>query len=83
MEKKKRKGIQMTEGKRNIIAQLMTEYGIQSEEGIQDVLKDLLGGTIQEMLQAEMTEHLGYEEYQCSDNSNFHNGKKFKIIHSK
>ena len=35
------------------------------------------------MLQAEMTEHLGYEEYQCSDNSNFHNGKKFKIIHSK
>ena len=35
------------------------------------------------MIQAEMTEHLGYEEYQCSDNSNFRNGKKSKIIHSK
>ena len=26
MEKKKRKGVQMTEGKRNIIAQLINEY---------------------------------------------------------
>ena len=83
MEKKKRKGIQMTEGKRNIIAQLINEYDIQSAEDIQEALKDLLGGTIQEMLQAEMTEHLGYEEYQRSDNSNSRNGKKSKIIHRK
>ena len=83
MEKKKRKGVQMTEGKRNIIAQLINEYDIQSAEDIQEALKDLLGGTIQEMLHSEMTEHLGYEEYQRSDNSNSRNGKKSKIIHSK
>ena len=83
MEKKKRKGVQMTEGKRNIIAQLINEYDIQSAEDIQKALKDLLGETIQEMIQAEMTEHLGYEEYHRSDNSNSHNGKKSKIIHSK
>lgn len=51
----------MAEGKRNIIAQLINEYDIQSAEDIQSALKDLLGGTIQEMLQAEMTEHLGYD----------------------
>ena len=35
----------MTEGKRNIIYQLLEEYDIQSAEDIQDALKDLLGGT--------------------------------------
>ena len=43
----------MTEGKRNIIAGLLQEYDIQSAEDIQEALKDLLGGTIQEMLESE------------------------------
>jgi hypothetical protein len=51
----------MTEGKRNIIHQLLEEYDIQSAEDIQDALKDLLGGTIKEMMEAEMDDHLGYE----------------------
>ena len=38
--------VQMTEGKRNIIHQLMEEYDIQTAEDIQEALKDLLGGTI-------------------------------------
>ena len=50
---------QMTEGKRNIIYQLLEEYDIPSVEDIQDALKDLLGGTIKEMMEAEMDEHLG------------------------
>ena len=33
----------MTEGKRNIIYQLLEEYDIQSAEDIQDALKDLFG----------------------------------------
>ena len=53
--------VQMTEGKRNIIRQLLEEYDIQSAEDIQDALKDLLGGTIKEMMEAEMDDHLGYE----------------------
>lgn len=36
--------VQMTEGKRNIIHQLLEEYDIQSVEDIQDALKNLLGG---------------------------------------
>ena len=52
--------VQMTEGKRNIIHQLLEEYDIETAEDIQDALKDLLGGTIKEMMEAEMDEHLGY-----------------------
>ena len=45
-EKKPVHRVQMTEGKRDIIRQLLNEYDIQSAEDIQDALKDLLGGTI-------------------------------------
>lgn len=40
--------VQMTEGKRNIIRQLLHEYEIESAEDIQNALKDLLGGTIKD-----------------------------------
>ena len=53
--------IQMTDGKRNIIQHILKEYDTQSAEDIQDALKDLLGSTIKEMMEAEMDEHLGYE----------------------
>ena len=43
----------MTEGKRNIIHQLLEEYDIETAEDIQEALKDLLGGTIKEMMEAE------------------------------
>ena len=43
----------MTEGKRDIIRRLLREYDIQTAEDIQDALKDLLGGTIKEMMEAE------------------------------
>ena len=43
----------MTEGKRNIIQGLLQEYNIESAADIQEALKDLLGGTIKEMMEAE------------------------------
>lgn len=39
----------MTEGKRNLIQGLLQEYDIQSADDIQEALKDLLSGTIQDM----------------------------------
>lgn len=36
-----------------MIHQFLEEYDIQSVEDIQDALKDLLGGTIKEMMEAE------------------------------
>lgn len=75
--------VQMTEGKRNIIHQLLEEYDIQTAEDIQDALKDLLGGTIKEMMEAEMDDHLGYEKYERSDEKNYRNGTKSKRVRSK
>ena len=82
-EKKTVHRVQMAEGKRNIIHQLLEEYDIQSAEDIQDALKDLLGGTIKEMMEAEMDEHLGYEKSERSDCDDYRNGYKRKKINSR
>ncbi|MDF2524894.1 MAG: transposase [Clostridiales bacterium] len=81
-EKKPVHKVQMTDGKRNIIQQLLQEYDIQSAEDIQDALKDLLGGTIKEMMEAEMDDHLGYEKSERSDSDDYRNGYKAKRINS-
>jgi putative transposase len=52
-ERKARRN-EMTDRKRNIIQQLLQEYDIETAEDIQDALKDLLGGTIKEMTEAEI-----------------------------
>ena len=75
--------VEMTEGKRNIIRQLLEEYDIETAEDIQDALKDLLGGTIKEMMEAEMDDHLGYEKSQRSDNDDYRNGYKRKQVNSR
>ena len=81
-EKKPIHKVQMTEGKRNIIHQLLEEYNIQTAEDIQDALKDLLGGTIKEMMEAEMDEHLGYGKSERSDSDDYRNGYKPKRVNS-
>lgn len=52
-EKRTPHKVVMTEGKREIIRGLLSEYNIQSAQDIQEALKDLLGGTIKEMMEAE------------------------------
>ena len=76
----RRKREPMSEGKKNIIAELIEEYDIRTAKDIEDALRDLMGGTIQEMLEAEQDEHLGYRSYERSDISNYRNGKKTKKI---
>lgn len=70
----------LTEGKKNIIAGLIEEYAIKTAEDIQEALKDLLGGTIQSMLEAELDDHLGYDNYQRSSNPDYRNGTKPKTL---
>lgn len=81
-EKKPVHKVQMTEGKRNIIHQLLQEYDIETTEDIQDALKDLLGGTIKEMMEAEMDDHLGYGRSERSDSDDYRNGYKTKRVNS-
>ena len=72
----------LTEGKKNIIAGLLQEYDIQSAQDIEAALKDLLGGTIQSMLEAELDNHLGYDNYERGSNTDYRNGTKPKILRS-
>ena len=72
----------LTEGKKNIIAGLLQEYDIQSAQDIEAALKDLLGGTIQSMLEAELDNHLGYDNYERSSNTDYRNGTKPKVLRS-
>ena len=82
-EKKPVHKVIMTEGKRSMIQQLFQEYDIQSAEDIQEALKDLLGGTIKEMMETEMDEHLGYQKSQRSDSEDYRNGYKRKRVNSR
>ncbi|MCR5661155.1 MAG: IS256 family transposase [bacterium] len=81
-EKKPVHKVVMTEGKRRIIQQLLQEYDIETAEDIHDALKDLLGGTIKEMMEAEMTDHLGYDKSERSDSADSRNGYKEKTVNS-
>lgn len=83
MGKKKKKVYKvkpLNDNKREIIASLIEEYDIETADDIQEALKDLLGGTLKSMIEAEMDEHLGYEPYGRSDNSNYRNGTKSKTV---
>lgn len=74
--------VKMTEGKRKIIQGLLQEYEIQTAKDIQEALKDLLGGTIKEMLEAEMNNHLGYEKSERSNSEDYRNGYKEKTVNT-
>ena len=60
----------------------LSEYEIETAEDIQEALKDLLDGTIKEMMEAEMEHHLGYKKSECSQNSDSRNGYKKKKVNS-
>lgn len=75
----------MAPEKKNLIAELIQMYDIKTAEDIQDALKDLLGGTIQEMLEAELDEELGYDRYEKTETpkENYRNGHKPKRLKSR
>uniref|UniRef100_UPI0004BAF077 IS256 family transposase n=1 Tax=Faecalimicrobium dakarense TaxID=1301100 RepID=UPI0004BAF077 len=51
--------------KSEILRKLIEEYDVQTIRDVQEMLKDLFAGTIQERLEAEFEDHLGYERYIC------------------
>jgi len=52
-------------------------------EGILDEFKDMLKEVYQTATEVELTEHLGYDKYQSSKNSNYRNGHNKKTLKSK
>ena len=73
----------MSEGKKNVIAMLLQEYDVHTAADLEDALKDLMGGTIESMLESELDNHLGYKEYERSENEDYRNGTKPKKIRGK
>lgn len=73
-----------TPEKRGIMAQIIREYDVKTMADIQNALKDLLGGTIEEMLEAEMDETLGFEKNGTTDEpkTDYRNGHKPKTLKS-
>lgn len=69
---------------RNLIGQLIEVYDVKSLADIHDALKDLLGGTIEGMLEAELDETLGYEKHEKTEQpkTNYRNGHKQKTLKS-
>ena len=49
--------------KKDIVKYIIDEYGVTSPTDITNALKDLLGETLQDMLNSEFDEHMGYDKY--------------------
>lgn len=61
---------------------LVEEYQAKSIQDIQEALKDLLGAAMEDMLKAELDEHLDYEYGKKPINTNTRNGNSIKTIKS-
>ena len=71
------------ETKRSKIAKmLIEEYQPKSARDIQEALKDLLGDTMEELLKAELDEHLDYEYGEKPLSLNTRNGTSKKTVRS-
>ena len=49
--------------RKELIKNLLSHYKPEDAQDVQAMLRDLLGDTIQQMLEGEMDEHLGYSKY--------------------
>ena len=53
----------LTPERKALIQSLLSHYKPEDAQDVQAMLRDLLGDTIQQMLEAEMDDHLGYSKY--------------------
>ncbi|MEG0368337.1 MAG: IS256 family transposase [Coprobacillus sp.] len=67
--------------KKDIVKYIIEEYGVTSPTDITNALKDLLGETLQEMMDTEFNEHMGYEKHdQATAKDNYRNGSSSKKV---
>ena len=64
---------------------IQDEYDIKSASDIEAALLDMFGGFIEQALEAELDQHLGYSRYDfChKSTSNTRNGRKPKTIQTR
>ena len=64
------------------LRKLIKQYNLKDTEDIQSMLKDMFGDAIQEMLEAELEEDLGYSRYDYKNKrtTNSRNGYSKKVL---
>lgn len=72
------------EERRNMIKEFIAQNNITTAKDIEESLKNMFKDTLQEMLEAEISAHLGHEKYEYTDEEkdNYRNGTTSKNIHS-
>ena len=70
--------------RKELIKQFIAQNEISSAKDIEEALKNMFKDTLQELLEAELDESLGYEKYEYSDEEkeNYRNGYSKKTVHS-
>lgn len=74
----------MARKEKSLMRQLIEERGIKDLAGVQDMVKELTAGLIQECMDAELEEELGYSKYDYKNKStdNSRNGSYKKTVAS-
>jgi len=74
----------MAKREKSALRQLIDERGIKDLQGVQDLVKELTSGLIQECMDAELEEELGYSKYDYKNKtgSNSRNGSYRKTVNS-
>lgn len=70
--------------RKEFIRQFLAQNDIKSAQDIEIALRDMMKETLQTMLENELTEQLGYDRYEYSDEAknNYRNGYSKKTVHS-
>lgn len=74
----------LTEERKSLINQLLSTYKPEDTDDVHSMLKDLLGDTLQSMLEAELEDKLGYSkyDYKNKETGNRRNGFSKKNVTS-
>lgn len=70
--------------RQELIKQFISQNNISTAHDIEKSLRDMMKDTLQAMLEAELTEQIGYDKYEYSDEqkNNYRNGYSNKTVHS-
>ena len=74
----------MAKKEKSLLRQMIDERGIKDLAGVQDLVKELTSGLIQEIMDAELEEDLGYSKYDYKNKQtdNSRNGSYTKTVSS-
>ena len=73
----------ISEERKKLIQEFLKDNDFKSANDVHDALKELFKDALQEMLNAELTQHLGYEKNEYTENNeNYRNGYSQKTVHS-